>query len=145
MINKRINVFETYKPYNIYISTIETNNDGSLSLNVKIENGYNEYKVLCTYYTENAILQALIDNKAPSKYLSVKEDIDNIEYDINYKALKKDKYIIKDIYFYYGRVSKTTLKPYRTLEYNLKDDVMNNLESEENYTLNDKRKVKDIK
>lgn len=145
MINKRLNVYETYKPYDIYISSIEQNDDGSKTINVKIDGGVNEYKLLVTYYTENALVNALLASKASKKYLAITTDIDNISYEPNYKALKQDKYIIKGIYFYNGRVSKTTLKPYKTLEYELKLDALDNQEQEENYTKEDKQKVAQIK
>ena len=145
MINKKLNVFETYKPYNVYISTIETNNDGSQTLNIRIDKGVNDYKVLVTYYTEKAIIEALQENKAPKKYLVIKTDIDNVSIEPNYKLLKEDKYIIKGIYFYNGRVSKSKNKEYRTLEYNLELDALDNQESEENYTRQDNQKVLQIK
>lgn len=145
MINKRLNVYETYKPYNIYISSVEQNDDGSKTINVKIDGGVNEYKLLVTYYTENAIVNALIASKASKKYLAITKDIDNISYEPNYKALKQDKYIIKGIYFYNGRISKKTLNTYHTLEYDLKLDALDNQEEEENYTKQDKQKVAQIK
>lgn len=145
MINKKLNVFETYKPYNVYISTIEQNDNGSQTLVIRIDKGVNDYKVLRTYYTEKALIESLQKNKAPKKYLTIKTVIDNVSIEPNYKLLKEDNYIIKDIYFYNGRVSKTTGKEYKTLEYDLKLDALDNQESYENYTKQDKQKVAEIK